>query len=137
MSLLKKIDHIEIVSGNLDRAIEFYEKLGPVVRRTGHHGRSVEFLIGGTVFEVHAVGTGGRGEENPGVNHIAFLVEGGLEDLEKARKELVDKGIECTEIDLVKSTGRYTFNLRDADGRRLQVTLHPMPEKVTETEEHY
>ena len=77
MNLFKKIDHIELVVGNFESAKKFYEKLGPKVRETTHHGSSAEFLIGDTLFEIHQVGGGGRVEENPGLDHISFLVEGG------------------------------------------------------------
>ena len=134
MSYFKKIDHIELVVSDLGRAIEIYQKLGPIIRQTTHHGGSVEFLIGDCLFEIHQVGVGGRGEEVPGINHLSFQIEGGLNELENARKKLVDKGIECSEVHLVKATGRYLFNFRDSDGHRLQANTEPDPDKVVEGE---
>lgn len=96
-----------------------------MVRSTTHHVRSVEFLIGDTIFEVHKVGAGNNTEENPGIEHISFLVDGGKEELEKARMELVNKGIECSEVGFIKGSGRDTFNFRDADGRRMQANTSP------------
>jgi catechol 2,3-dioxygenase-like lactoylglutathione lyase family enzyme len=134
MSLFKKIDHIELVVSDLERAIDYYEKLGPMIRRTTHHGGSAEFLVGDCVFEIHQVGKGGRVEEVPGIGHISFQVEGGKDELEKAREELVDKGIECTKVSLIKATGRYLFNFRDSEGYRLQANTIPDPKKVVEGE---
>jgi catechol 2,3-dioxygenase-like lactoylglutathione lyase family enzyme len=134
MNLFKKIDHIELVVGDLERAKEFYAKLGPMVRHTTHHGGSAEFLVGDTLFEIHQVGAGGRVEENPGLDHISFLVEGDKEELEKVRKTLVSKGIEVTDVHLVKATGRYLINFRDSDGYRLQANTEPDPDLVVEGE---
>ena len=131
---LKKLDHIEIVVSDLERAIATYQKLGPMVRRTSHHGGSAEFLIGDVIFEIHQVGLGGRVEEVPGIDHISWLVEGGEQELEAARKEIVDAGIECEKVVLVPATGRYLFNFRDADGYRLQANTVPDPDKVMEGE---
>ena len=130
MSLFKKIDHIEFVTNDIEKSIKTYKALGPMIRRTTHHGGSAEFLIGDTIFEIHQVGGGGRAEENPGIDHISFLVEGGKAELEKARKEIVDKGIECSEVNLVPATGRYLFNFRNADGYRLQANTVPDPKLV-------
>ena len=130
----KKIDHVELVVGNLDRAMKFYGKLGTLVRQTTHHGGSPEYMIGETLYEMHQVGAGGRSEENPGIDHISFLVEGGKEELEKVRIDLVSKGIECTDVHLVKATGRYLINFRDADGYRLQANTEPDPDLVVEGE---
>ena len=134
MNLFKKIDHIELVVGNFESAKKFYEKLGPKVRETTHHGSSAEFLIGDTLFEIHQVGAGGRVEENPGLDHISFLVEGGKEELAKVREDLVSKGIEVSDVHLVKATGRYLINFRDADGYRLQANTEPDPDLVVEGE---
>ena len=132
MSIFKKIDHIEIVVSDLDRAMNFYKKLGPMIRKTTHHGGSVEFLVGNTIFEVHKVGGGGKVDEVPGIDHISFLVEGGKEELEEARKKLLNKGVECTDVSFIKATGRYLINFRDADGHRLQMNTKPDLDKVVE-----
>lgn len=127
--MFKKIDHIEIVVSDFDRAINFYKKLGSLIRQTPHHGGSAEFLIGNTIFEIHKVGSEGSVDEVPGINHISFLVEGGTDELDVSRKELLDKGIECTEVSFIKATGRYLFNFRDADGHRLQINTEPDHDK--------
>jgi catechol 2,3-dioxygenase-like lactoylglutathione lyase family enzyme len=124
-SLFKRIDHIEIVSPDLQRSVDFYKRLGPIVRTTPHHDRSVEILIGSTLFEIHEVGAGGNTEENPGIDHMSFLVEGGKEELDEAREELVKKGIDCSEVVYIKQSGRYLFNFRDDSGRRLQANTSP------------
>lgn len=129
--LFKKVDHIEIVSPDLQRTVDFYKRLGPIVRITPHHDRSVEILIGGTLFEFHEVGAGGNTEENPGLDHISFLVEGGKDELEEVRKKLVEKGIDCSEVGYIKGSGRYLFNFRDDSGRRLQANTSPLEAEET------
>ncbi len=130
MSLFENIDHIQIYVRDLNEAIEYYEKLGPMIRQTTHHGGSAEFMIANTVFEVCQVGWEGRTERNPGIDHISFLVKGGEKDLEQARKEIMGKGIKCTEVSLAKATGRYLFNFKDPAGYRLQANTEPDPSKV-------
>ncbi len=123
--VFRRIDHIEIVSADLQRTVDFYERLGPIVRTTPHHDRSVEILIGDTVFEFHQVGAGGHTEENPGLDHISFLVDGGRAELEAARQELLARGVECSDVAYIQQSGRYTFNFRDDSGRRLQANTSP------------
>ena len=120
-----KIDHIDIAVSNFDRAVEFYKKLGTMVRSTTHHGYSAEFLIGGTIFEIHQVGLGkGTETEIPGVNHISFLVDGGREELVKVHKELDENGIKANFNDRPHPrTGRLHFAFRDEDGNRIQASI--------------
>ena len=73
--MLLGIDHIEIIVRDVDESVDFYQKLGFVVlMRTTHHGGSAELQLPGDnqpVIEIHKV----SGEENIGVNHIAFKVD--------------------------------------------------------------
>jgi catechol 2,3-dioxygenase-like lactoylglutathione lyase family enzyme len=120
---LLKIDHIEIIVHDLDVHVPFYEKLGfKVLRRTTHHGGSVEMQLPGdsVVLELHQVGA----EEVPGYNHIAFAVE----DVAATREELIAKGIQFENNPpkyggpvLAHSTGRWLANFRSPDGTRLQM----------------
>jgi len=58
------------------------------------------------------------GEENPGVNHIAFQVP----DVAAAHRELQAQGLNLPGAPhLVASTGRTNVNFRDPDGWRLQL----------------
>jgi catechol 2,3-dioxygenase-like lactoylglutathione lyase family enzyme len=134
MVRFKKIDHIEFVVEDFEKAKKYYAKLGPMVRETTHHGGSAEFLIGDALFEIHQVGAGGRAEENPGMDHLSWLVEGGKEELQAVRDELVAEGIDVSEVHLVKATGRYLINWRDAGGYRQQANTKPDPDLVVEGE---
>ncbi len=116
--MVKRIDHIEIVVRDADEYIAFMEKLGfEVITRTVHHGGSAELKLPGEgqpIFEIHQV----EGEENPGVNHIAFAVD----DAQSAYEQLDSAGVApLNPPNYVQSTGRLTVNLRDPDGFRMQL----------------
>ena len=98
--------------------VAFFEKLGfKVLTRTSHHGASAELQLPGEnqpIFEIHQVG----GEENVGVNHIAFKVD----NAQETYAELQAKGVKNMRTpNYVPATGRTTVNLRDPDGFRMQL----------------
>lgn len=116
--MIKGIDHMEFVVRNVDGFIDMFRKLGfEVLAQTSHHGVSSELKLprgDQPLFEIHKV----SGEENIGINHIAFLVD----DIEKSYQELKREGIEFeSPPHLVKATGRTIANFRDPDGWRLQL----------------
>ena len=116
--MLNRIDHIEIIVRDAAGYIAFLETLGfEVVTRTSHHGASAELKLPGEnqpVFEIHQV----EGEENPGINHIAFSVD----DANAAYEGLQSAGIaSANPPNYVQATGRLTVNLRDPDGFRFQL----------------
>ena len=116
--MLLGIDHIEIIVRDVDESVDFYQKLGfEVLMRTTHHGGSAELQLPGDnqpVIEIHKV----SGEENIGVNHIAFKVDSAA----GAYRDLQNKGVTPErEPHYVESTGRTNVNLRDPDGWRLQL----------------
>lgn len=112
------IDHIELIVRDVDEFVEFYQKLGfEVLMRTSHHGGSAELKLPGEnqpVFEIHTV----SGEENIGVNHIAFKVD----SAQGIHEEMLQKGLTPERAPhYVAETGRTNVNLRDPDGWRLQM----------------
>ena len=117
--MLKRVDHIEIVVRDVNEMAEFFSKMGfEEIRRTEHHGGAVEMKLPGpdqVIFEFHTM----EMQENPGVNHIAFLVE----DSQGTVDELKSQGISFDkEAYLFKTTGRVLSNFRDPQGFRLQLT---------------
>ena len=116
--MIRGIDHIELIVRDVDEFIAFFEKMGfKVLTRTSHHGASAELQLPGDnqpIFEIHQVG----GEENIGVNHIAFKVDNAQESYD----ELLGKGLKTMRApNFVKATGRMTVNFRDPDGWRMQL----------------
>ena len=83
-AMITGIDHIELIVRDVKVHVEFYQNLGfELLRWTDHHGGSAELQLPGEnqpIIEIHTL----LGEENPGVNHIAFKcdsVEETFEDL--------------------------------------------------------
>ena len=117
--MLKRVDHIEIVVQDLDAMAGFFQSMGfEVIRRTEHHGGAVELKLPGpdqVIFELHTL----EAEENPGINHIAFLVE----DSPGTVAALRARGIEIDQEPFYfPATGRTLTNFRDPQGFRVQFT---------------
>ena len=123
-SLVRGIDHIELIVRDLDEYVAFFMTLGfETVRRTPHHGGSVEMKAPGggqPVLEIHQV----TGEEVIGINHIAFKVD----DVNTAYDALAGyPGMVTGKPGHVPDTGRTNLNLRDPDGWRLQLVQNAKP----------
>jgi catechol 2,3-dioxygenase-like lactoylglutathione lyase family enzyme len=116
--MIRGIDHIELIVRDVEEFVTFFQKLGfKLLTRTSHHGASAELQLPGDhqpIFEIHQV----SGEENIGVNHIAFKVD----NAQEAYTELQSKGVTSLRPpNFVVPTGRTTVNFRDPDGWRLQL----------------
>lgn len=116
--MVRGIDHIELIVRDVEEFVSFFEKLGfKVLTRTAHHGASAELQLPGEnqpIFEIHQVG----GEENIGVNHIAFKVDSAQQTYDELQRKGV-KGMRAPNY--VVATGRTTVNFRDPDGWRMQL----------------
>lgn len=128
--MLLGIDHIELIVRDVDESVAFFQKMGfELLSRTLHHGGSAEVRLPGegqTIFELHTV----HGEENPGVNHIAFRCD----DVASTHRELKGAGVRLdTEPRLVPQSGRTIVNFRDPDGWRLQLVD---PKRATPPDGH-
>lgn len=116
--MIEKINHIEIEASDADEMVEFFRKLGFVeYRETKHHGSSYEMKprdADGPIFEIHTV----KGEETPGINHVAFMVE----DIQAATEKLDEENVsQVSNPYYVEQTDRTITNFRDPDGRRFQL----------------
>jgi len=116
--MIRGIDHIELIVRDVEEFVTFFQKLGfQLLTRTSHHGQSAELQLPGPnqpIFEIHQV----SGEENIGVNHIAFTVD----NAQATYAELQSQGITSMRPpNFVPATGRTTVNFRDPDGWRLQL----------------
>lgn len=116
--MVLSVDHIELVVRDVEAFVELFQSMGfKLLTRTSHHGSSAELQLPGPnqpVFEIHKV----RGEENIGVNHIAFRVE----SAQAAHQELERKGVNFESgPTFIQASGRTVVNFRDPDGWRLQL----------------
>jgi len=116
--LLTRLDHIEFIVRDVKEFIEFYKMFGfEIVRQTEHHHGSAELKLPGEnqpIIEVHGV----EGDENPGVNHVAFATN----DIDAVAKLLDEKRIEHRGPFYFEKTGRMLLNFRHPGGYRAQVT---------------
>lgn len=115
--MLTYVDHVDMLVKDLDAQIEFFTKLGLVVkRRLPDHGNAVEMQLPGenqTVFEMRACG-----DKEPCIRHIAFHVAD-----ENTVQELKDNGVNFrTENRFVPATGRTVSNVNDPNGNSWQLT---------------
>ena len=116
--MIQGIDHLELIVRDVDEFVTFFEKLGfKLLVRTSHHVQSAELQLPGLnqpIFEIHQV----LGEENIGVNHIAFKVDTASQSFDEMRSQGITS---ARPPNFVAETGRTTVNFRDPDGWRLQL----------------
>ena len=125
---LGKIDHIDFIVEDLDKAEEYFtEKLGfKLLRRTKHGGKAIELKspAGDFFFDFHQMTDEIMNEIKSAqeastwpiyFNHIAFKVD----DINKEFEELKSKGVSFRDDApvFVPTTGRRLADAPDADGR--------------------
>lgn len=115
--MIEGIHHVEIEASDAEEMVDFFRKLGFVEHReTEHHGASYEMKprdADGPIFEIHTV----KGEETPGINHVAFEVG----EIQEATEELDEDDVsQVSNPYYVEQTDRTITNFRDPDGRRFQ-----------------
>ena len=123
--LFNQIHHVAIIVSDYQKAMEFYvEKLGfPVLRENYRPYKGdwkLDLKFGDGELEIFAIpGAPPRPNypEAQGLRHLAFRVD----DVERAVKELEERGIECEPIRLDPySQRRFTF-FHDPDGLPLEL----------------
>ena len=113
------IDHIEMNVDNLDEMVSFLKKAGfTETRRTEHTDGSVELRFPGGP-EAPILELNSSPNEPKGFQHIAMRAT----DIDAAYKDYVDAGMEFIRPLYEKPTlsGRRVFNLKDPEGKKLQV----------------
>ena len=123
--LFNQMHHVAIIVSDYEKAKEFYvEKLGfPILRENFREDRGdwkLDLKFGDGELEIFAIpGAPPRPNypEAQGLRHLAFRVD----DVERAVKELEERGIECEPIRLDPySQRRFTF-FHDPDGLPLEL----------------
>ena len=122
---LERMHHVAILVSDYQRAREFYvEKLGfPVLRENFREERGdwkLDLKFGDGELEIFAIPGAPPRPGHPearGLRHLAFRVE----DVEKAARELEERGVPCEPIRRDPYTGgRMTF-FHDPDGLPLEL----------------
>ncbi len=116
--MILRVDHIDVVVDDAALAGELFGKMGfREVRRTDHHGLSIEMRLPGegqVTFEFHS----GKDGAAPGVNHVALLVD----DCAETAAELEARGLGFESAPkVIPATGRVVCTLRDSAGCRVQL----------------
>lgn len=112
------IDHIEMNVEDMEVMADFLKKAGFVeTRRTAHTDGSIELRFPGgedaPILELN------QSENEPkGFQHIAMRTD----NIEAAYQDYLDKGFEFQRhLQPAGSSGRRVFNLKDPEGKKLQI----------------
>ncbi len=126
--MFKRIDHIELVTGEPERAIRFYtEVLGFTVRARDRVEGSplgpldlVYLDLGGTTIELMSYPSG-RPEPAPDAEHLGYrMMALEVEDLAAALEQLAAKGVRATWGPKVRP--KYArAEIRDPDGNAVEL----------------
>ncbi len=98
--MFKRIDHVEITSGDLDRSIRFYREVFGFALKERMKPRSPEieeiaFLtLGDTMLELLAIKNSVSIAKGPQIGYRAMAIE--VEDMDRAIEYLKGKGVEVT-----------------------------------------
>ena len=123
MARIERVGHTVLYVSDVDRAVAFYhDKLGmEIVRHDRKNG--LAFMSFGRqhhdigLFDVNMRGEATRG--TLGLSHLAFVIEGGTEELKELHDDIVGRGVEIIEkMDYGYTRGIY-FN--DPDGNGLEI----------------
>lgn len=123
MANLGAIDHIDIVVANPKEMANFLISVGfTLVRETDHGGGSVEVAFPGyaanpPILELTSQDQGNGTIRPLGLRHIAVRSS----DIRGSYEALKGKGYRVDEPRVIEATGRTLFNVKDPEGKSLQI----------------
>lgn len=129
MAAIKRVGHVVLHVSDVSAAVDFYrDALGmETVRHDAERGMA--FMSFGT--QHHDIGLFKvRGEEtkgNLGLGHIAFVIDGGVKELEELHARLVSHGAEIRSLTDHGMTKSVYFS--DPDGNRLEIFCDTMTQE--------
>ncbi len=124
------VHHIAIIASDYERSKTFYTEIVGLTFLEEFYRAERDSWMGklgiGDDYIVELFSFPGSpdrppGREPVGLRHLAFA----LSDVPAARRELIDKGIECEELRTDPNTGKAMFFFRDPDGMVLEVYEAP------------
>lgn len=128
--------HIVVLVENVDRSVEFYDRIGlPAFGR--FDGLALIELRGGAHIILAPAGAGDDGgmvssrygQQDASTGELFDLMIDGntKEDLESFRKDLVEKGVEASALNEELYFGHYFFSVRDPDNNTIFIyTSHEL-----------
>ena len=133
MAAINKVAHVVLNVGDVEASVRFYaDALGMEV--VAHRAeRQMAFLSFGAQHHDIALFGAPEGAERGalGLHHIAFQIDGGIEELKAVYQRLVGQGFEVE--DIVDRGITKSLHLRDPDGNRLELFCETMePEAAKE-----
>ena len=122
--MFKRIDHVEITSGNLERSIQFYkevfgfalkERIKPPVPEI----EEIAFMtLGDTMLELLAIKNSSPPAQGPQVGFRAMAIE--VVDMDRAIEYLKGKGVEVSQGPVTLGTSKRA-EIRDPDGLSIEL----------------
>jgi catechol 2,3-dioxygenase-like lactoylglutathione lyase family enzyme len=127
MAYLGSLDHIDIVVENPQKMANFFVSIGfKLVRKLDHGGDAVELAFPGEgdqpILELTSRDQGDGRVRDLGLRHIAVRSS----DINKTFEELTARGFTFDKPPRpIEATGRMLTNLKDPEGRSLQIVDFP------------
>ncbi len=122
--MFKRIDHVEIASGNLERSIRFYQEvfgfvLKERIKPPSPEIEEIAFLtLGNTMLELLAIKHCSPPAKGPQVGFRAMAIE--VDDMDRAIQYLKGRGVEVTWGPVTLGTSKRA-EIRDPDGLSIEL----------------
>ena len=122
--MFKRIDHVEIISGNLERSIRFYQEVFGFVLKERFKPASPEieeiaFLtLGDTMVELLAIKNSTPSPKSPQVGFRTMAIE--VDDMDRAIEYLKSKAVEVSRGPVTLGTSKRA-EIKDPDGLSIEL----------------
>jgi len=122
--MFKRIDHVEIISGNLDRSIRFYKEifgfaLKERIKPSAPEIEEIAFLtLGDTMLELLAFKKSAPPPKSTQIGFRTMAIE--VDDMDRAIEYLKGKGVEVSWGPVTLGTSKRA-EIRDPDGLSIEL----------------
>ncbi len=122
--MFKRIDHVEITSGNLERSIQFYKEVFGFVLKERKKSSSPEieeiaFLtLGDTMLELLAIRNSAPPPKGPQVGFRTMAIE--VDHMDRAIEYLKSKGVVVSKEPVTLGTSKRA-EIKDPDGLMIEL----------------
>ncbi len=122
--MFKRIDHVEITSGNLERSIRFYREvfgfaLKERIKPPAPEIEEIAFLtLGDSMLELLAIKNSAPPSKGPQIGFRTMAIE--VEDMGRAVEYLKSKGVEVSRGPVTLGTSKRA-EIKDPDGLSIEL----------------